>query len=90
MKGIDSSFVPVGFSKTGTKRLKNWSGKCEGLGGEDRRVNEPEWEMGRIDEGDRRVKEPEWEMGRIDGGDRQVKELEWEMRRIRRGGGSIG
>ncbi len=25
MKGIDGSFVPVGFSKTGTERLKNWS-----------------------------------------------------------------
>jgi hypothetical protein len=33
MKGIDGSFVPVGFSKTRTKRLKNWSGKCEGSGG---------------------------------------------------------
>jgi hypothetical protein len=31
MKGIDGSFVPVGFSRT--ERLKNWSGKCEGLGG---------------------------------------------------------
>ncbi len=33
MKGIDGSFVPVGFSRTGTERLKNWSGKCEGPGG---------------------------------------------------------
>jgi len=32
MKGIDSSFVPVGFSRTGIGRLKNWSGKCEGPG----------------------------------------------------------
>jgi hypothetical protein len=64
MKGIDSSFVLVGFSRTGTERLKNWIGKCEGLGGGDRRVKEPEWEMGRIDRGDRRVKEPEWEMRR--------------------------
>jgi len=45
MKGIDSSFVLVGFSGTGTERLKNWNGKCEGPGGGDRRVKEPEWEM---------------------------------------------
>jgi hypothetical protein len=45
MKGIDSSFVLVGFSRIGTERLKNWSGKCEGLGGGDRRVKKPEWEM---------------------------------------------
>jgi hypothetical protein len=32
MKG---SFVPVGFSRIGTKRLKNWSGECEGPGGGD-------------------------------------------------------
>ncbi len=32
MKGTDGSFVPVGFSRTGTERLKNWSGKCEGSG----------------------------------------------------------
>jgi hypothetical protein len=44
MKGIDSSFVPVRFSTTGTKRLKNWSEKCEGWGG-DRQVKEPEWKM---------------------------------------------
>jgi len=42
MKGIDGSFVPVGFSRTGTERLKNWSGKCEGPGGGDRQVKEPE------------------------------------------------
>jgi hypothetical protein len=30
MKGTDGSFVPVGFSRTKTERLKNWSGKCEG------------------------------------------------------------
>jgi hypothetical protein len=45
MKGTDGSFVLVGFSRTGTKRLKNWSGKCEEPGGGDRRVKEPEWEM---------------------------------------------
>jgi len=45
MKGTDSFFVPVGFSRIGTKKLKNWSGKCEGLGEGDRRVKEPEWEM---------------------------------------------
>ncbi len=46
MKGTDGSFVPVGFSRTGTERLKNWSGKCEGpAGGGDQRVKEPEWEM---------------------------------------------
>jgi hypothetical protein len=32
MKRTDGSFVPIGFSKTGTGRLKNWSGKCKGLG----------------------------------------------------------
>jgi hypothetical protein len=32
MKGINDSFVPVGLSRTGTERLKNWSGKCEGPG----------------------------------------------------------
>jgi len=47
MKRTDGSFVPVGFSRTRTKRLKNWSGKCEGLGEGDRRVKEPEWEMRR-------------------------------------------
>jgi hypothetical protein len=36
MKGIDGSFVPVRFSRTGTERLKNWSGKCERSGGGDR------------------------------------------------------
>jgi len=45
MKGIDSSFVLVGFSGTGTERLKNWNGKCEGPGGGDRRVKKLEWEM---------------------------------------------
>ncbi len=65
MKGINSSFVHVGFSRTGTERLKNWNGKCEGPGGGDRWVKEPEWEMGRIDRGDRQVKEPKWEMPRI-------------------------
>jgi hypothetical protein len=45
MKGTDSSFVPVGFSRTGIERLKNWSGKCEGLAEGDQRVKEPEWEM---------------------------------------------
>jgi hypothetical protein len=33
MKGIDDSFVLVGFSRTETERLKNSSGKCEGPGG---------------------------------------------------------
>jgi hypothetical protein len=47
MKGTDSSFVLVGFSRTGTKteRFKNWSGKCEGPGGGDPWVKELEWEM---------------------------------------------
>jgi hypothetical protein len=49
MKGTDGSFVHVGFSRTGTERLKNWSGKCEGPGEGDRRVKEPEWEMRRIE-----------------------------------------
>jgi len=51
MKGTDGSFVPVGFSKTGTKRLKNWSGKCEGPAGGDQRVKELEWEMRRTGRG---------------------------------------
>jgi hypothetical protein len=38
MNGIDGSFVLVEFSRTRTERLKNWSEKCEGLGGGDRRV----------------------------------------------------
>jgi len=42
MKRIDGSFVSVGFSRTGIKRLKNWSGKCEGPGKGDRRVKELE------------------------------------------------
>jgi hypothetical protein len=29
MKGTDGSFVHVEFSRTGTERLKHWSGKCE-------------------------------------------------------------
>jgi nucleoid-associated protein YejK len=33
MKRTDGSFVPVGFSRTETERLKNQSGKCEGSGG---------------------------------------------------------
>ncbi len=41
MKGFDGSFVPVGFSRTGTEWLKNRSGKCEGPGGGDRRVKKP-------------------------------------------------
>jgi len=42
MKGIDGSFVLVGFSRIGTERLKNWSEKCEGPAGGDRRVKELE------------------------------------------------
>jgi len=45
MKGTDGSFVPVGFSRNGTERLKNWSEKCEGSGEGDRWVKKPEWEM---------------------------------------------
>ncbi len=45
IKRTDGSFVHVGFSRIRTERLKNWSGKCEGLGGGDRRVKEPEWEI---------------------------------------------
>jgi hypothetical protein len=33
MKGIDGSFVPIGFSRTKTEKLKNWSEKCEGSSG---------------------------------------------------------
>jgi len=51
MKRTDSSFVPVGFLKIGTERLKNWSGKCEGPGGGDQRVKEPEREMRRTGRG---------------------------------------
>jgi hypothetical protein len=45
MKGTDGSFVLGEFSRTRTNRLKNWSGKCEGLGMGDRQVKESEWEM---------------------------------------------
>jgi hypothetical protein len=51
MKGTDSSFVSVGFLKIGTKRLKNWSGKCEGPGEGDPWVKKPEWEMRRTGRG---------------------------------------
>ncbi len=51
MKGTDGSLVPVGFSRTGTESLKNWSGKCEGPAGGDRQVKEPEWEMRRTGPG---------------------------------------
>jgi len=50
MKGTNGSFVPVGFSRIETERLKNWNGKCEGLGGGDPRVKEPEWEMRRTEQ----------------------------------------
>jgi len=62
MKRTNGSFVPVGFSRIRTERLKNWSEKCEGPGGGDRWVKEPEWEMWRTGWGDRQVKESEWEM----------------------------
>jgi len=45
MKGIDSSFVHVEFSRIRTERLKNWSGKCEGSSGGDQQFKEPKWEM---------------------------------------------
>ncbi len=45
MKGTDGSFVPVGFSKIETERLKNWSGKCEEPAGGVQWVKQPEWEM---------------------------------------------
>jgi len=64
MKGTDGSFVPVGFSKIGTERLKNWSEKCEGPG---RGIDGLKNRSGKCEgpvEGDRRVKEPEWEMRR--------------------------
>ncbi len=51
MKGTDNSFVPIGFSRTEIERLKNWSGKCEGPGGGDRRVKELEWEMRKTGQG---------------------------------------
>jgi len=61
MKGTNGSFVPIGFSRIGTERLKNWSGKCEGSGeGIDGLKNR----SGKCDgpaRGDRRVKEPKWE-----------------------------
>jgi len=37
MQGTDGSFVPVGFSRIGTERLKNRSGKCEGPQGREGR-----------------------------------------------------
>jgi hypothetical protein len=63
MKGTDGSFVPVGFSRTGTERLKNWSGKCEGPG--ERGIDGLKNRSGKC-EGPA-------------GGDQQVKELEWQM-----------
>jgi len=45
MKRTDGSFVHVGFSRIGTEKLKNWSGKCEGPNGGDPQVKELEWEM---------------------------------------------
>jgi hypothetical protein len=64
MKGIDGSFVPVGFSRTEIERLKNWSGKCErpGEGIDELKNRSGKWEGPAG--GDRRVKEPEWEMRR--------------------------
>jgi len=35
----------------GIDGLKNRNGKCEGLGGGDRQVKEPEWEMRRTGRG---------------------------------------
>jgi hypothetical protein len=63
IKRIDGSFVPVGFSRTRTERLKNQSGKCEGLG--PRRLTGSRMGVGNVKDwarGDRRVKEPKWEM----------------------------
>jgi len=64
LKGIDGSFVLVGFSRTGIEKLKNWSGKCEGSSeGIDGLKNwSGKWEGSA--EGDRRVKESKWEMRR--------------------------
>jgi hypothetical protein len=64
MKRTGISFVPVQFSRTGIKRLKTWSGKCEGLGGgiDGLKNRSGKWEGPA--EGDRRIKEPEWEMRR--------------------------
>jgi hypothetical protein len=72
MKGTDGSFVPIGFLRTETERLKNWSGKCEGPGG-----------GGGIDG----LKNQSGKCEGPAGGARQVKESEWEMRRTGRGGG---
>jgi hypothetical protein len=59
MKGTDDSFVPVGLSRIRIERLKNWSGKCEGLGrgidGLKNRSGKWEGPTG----GDRQVKKPE-------------------------------
>jgi len=79
MKGIDGSFV-IGFSRTGTERLKNWSGKCEGLAEGDQRVKEPKWEMGRTGRGG--LDELKNRSGKCEGsgrGGQQGKEPEWEM-----------
>ncbi len=45
MKGTDGSFGPVGFSRTGTEKLKNRSGKVKDRVGGDRRVKELESEL---------------------------------------------
>jgi hypothetical protein len=60
MKRTDGSFVHVGFSRTRTERLKNWSGKCKGPG----RGGSTGLKTGVGNVKDRRVKEPEWEMRR--------------------------
>jgi hypothetical protein len=63
MKGTDGSFVHVGFSRTGTERLKNWSEKCKGL--DEGGINGLKNRSGKCEGptgGDRRVKESEWEM----------------------------
>jgi hypothetical protein len=60
MKGINSSFVLVEFSRTGTGRLKNWSGKCEGSGGGIDRLKNRSGKCKGPAKGDQHVKEPEW------------------------------
>ncbi len=61
MKGTDGSFVPVGFSRIETERLKNWSGKCEGpaRGGGINGLNNRSGKCEGPSEGARRVKQSE-------------------------------
>jgi hypothetical protein len=86
MKGTNDSFVPVGFSRIRTERLKNWSGKCEGPGGGDPQIRTG---VGNVMDRPGGIHGLKNRSEKCDGpakGDRRVKEPEWEMRRTGQGG----